>query len=316
MNVQAYIDGIPSRDLEAVDRAGLDRRVLARRGAQAVLKMVIEDGFFHADPHPGNVFYLPGNRVAFIDFGMAGHLSERRRDELSELLNGLAERDCESVVDVLLDWAGAAQVDPEKLTIDVDGFIDRYHGVPLNQLKVGEMLADMTVLLRDHELVLPPDLALVLKVCVTLEATGRELDPDFDMAGEAAPFLRAAVLARRGPAVLAKRGWRALTAALEIFAELPQDLRRILRSARSGRLQVHVDLTRLSRFGNQLDRAASRLTAGVVTAALIIGSSIVMTIEGGPALLGLPLFGLLGFLCAAAGSLWLLYSIWRSGRGE
>jgi ubiquinone biosynthesis protein len=136
------------------------------------------------------------------------------------------------------------------------------------------------------------------------------------MAGEAAPFLRAAVLARRGPAVLAKRGWRALTAALEIFAELPQDLRRILRSARSGRLQVHVDLTRLSRFGNQLDRAASRLTAGVVTAALIIGSSIVMTIEGGPALLGLPLFGLLGFLCAAAGSLWLLYSIWRSGRGE
>jgi len=316
MNVQAYIDGIPSRDLEAMDRAGLDRRVLASRGAQAVLKMVIEDGFFHADPHPGNVFYLPENRIAFIDFGMAGHLSERRRDELSELLNGLVERDSESVVDVLLDWAGAAQVDTEKLTTDVDGFIDRYHGVPLNQLRVGEMLADMTALLRDHELALPPDLALVLKVCVTLEATGRELDPDFDMAGEAAPFLRAAVLARRGPAALAKRGWRALAAALEIFAELPQDLRRILRSARSGRLQVHVDLTRLNRFGNQLDRAASRLTVGVVTAAFIIGSSIVMTIEGGPTLLGLPLFGLLGFAGAVAGGVWLLYSIWKSGRGE
>ena len=269
MNVQAYIEGIPSRDLEAVDRAGLDRGVLARRGTQAVLKMVIEDGFFHADPHPGNVFYLPENRVAFIDFGMA---------------------------------------------VDVDGFIDRYHGVPLNQLRVGEMLADMTALLRDHELALPPDLDLVLKVCVTLEATGRELDPDFDMAGEAAPFLRAAVLARRGPAALAKRSWRALAAALEIFADLPQDLRRILRSARSGRLQVHIDLTRLNRFGNQLDRAASRLALGVVTAALIIGSSIVMTIEGGPTLLGLPVFGLLGFLGAVAGGAWLLHSIWRSGR--
>jgi len=315
MNVQAYIEGIPSRDLEAVDRAGLDRGVLARRGTQAVLKMVIEDGFFHADPHPGNVFYLPENRVAFIDFGMAGHLSDRRRDELSELLNGLVERDSESVADVLLDWAGAAQIDTEKLTVDVDGFIDRYHGVPLNQLRVGEMLADMTALLRDHELALPPDLALVLKVCVTLEATGRELDPDFDMAGEAAPFLRAAVLARRGPAALAKRSWRALAAALEIFADLPQDLRRILRSARSGRLQVHIDLTRLNRFGNQLDRAASRLALGVVTAALIIGSSIVMTIEGGPTLLGLPVFGLLGFLGAVAGGAWLLHSIWRSGRG-
>jgi ubiquinone biosynthesis protein len=207
-------------------------------------------------------------------------------------------------------------VDAEKLGADIDGFIDRYHGVPLNQLKVGDMLADMTALLRDHELFLPPDLALVLKVGVTLEATGRALDPAFDMAGEAAPFLHAAVLARRGPAALAKRGWRALAATLEIFAELPQDLRRMLRSARSGRLQVHVDLTRLSRFGNQLDQAASRLTLGVVIAALIIGSSIVMTIEGGPTLLGLPVFGLLGFLGAAAGGVWLLYSIWRSGRGE
>ncbi|MGB5080644.1 MAG: AarF/UbiB family protein, partial [Burkholderiales bacterium] len=203
INVQAYIDGIPGRDLGALDRAGLDRGVLARRGAQAVLKMVIEDGFFHADPHPGNVFYLPGNRIAFIDFGMAGHLPERRRDELAELLNGLVERDSASVVEVLLDWADAAQVDPEKLTIDIDGFVDRYHGVPLNRLRVGEMLADMAGLLRDHELALPPDLALVLKVCVTLETTGRELDPEFDMAGEAAPFLRAAVLARRGPAALA-----------------------------------------------------------------------------------------------------------------
>jgi ubiquinone biosynthesis protein len=316
VNVQAYIDGIPSRELEAVDRAGLDRLVLARRGAQAVLKMVLEDGFFHADPHPGNVFYLPENRIAFIDFGMVGRLSERRRDELSELLNGLVERDSESVVDVLLDWAGAAQVDSEKLTADIDGFIDRYHSVPLKQLRVGDMLVDLTALLRDHELFLPPDLALVLKVGVTLEATGRELDPAFDMAGEAAPFLRAAVFARRGPAGLAKRSWQALTAALEIFAELPQDLRRILRSARSGRLQVHVDLTRLARFGNQLDRAASRLTVGVVTAALIIGSSIVMTVEGGPTLLGLPVFGLLGFLGAVAGGAWLLYSIWRSGHGD
>ncbi|MGB5080384.1 MAG: ubiquinone biosynthesis protein UbiB, partial [Burkholderiales bacterium] len=120
----------------------------------------------------------------------------------------------------------------------------------------------------------------------------------------------------RGPAALAKRGWRALATLLEMFAELPRDLRRVLRSARSGRLQVHIDLTRLDRFGNQLDRAASRLTVGVVTAALIIGSSIVMTVGGGPELLGLPLFGLLGFLGAALGGLWLLYSIWRSGRGE
>jgi ubiquinone biosynthesis protein len=316
MNVQAYVDGVPSRDLAAVDRAGLDRRVLARRGAQAVLKMMIEDGFFHADPHPGNVFYLPENRIAFIDFGMVGRLSERRRDELVELLNGLVERDSASVVDVLLDWSGALQVDRERLATAVDEFVDQYHGVPLEKLNVSAMLLDMTVLLRDHGLALPPDLALVLKACVTLEATGRELDPAFDMVGEAAPFLRAATLARRAPTALARRGWRALSTFVGILAELPQDLRQLLRSARSGGLQVHVDVTRLNRFGDRLSAAANRLTVGVVVAALIIGSSIVMTVEGGPTLLGLPFFGLLGFLGAVAGSLWLLFSIWRSGRSE
>jgi ubiquinone biosynthesis protein len=119
VNVQQYIDGTPSREPEALAAAGLDRAVLAHRGAQAMLKMVLEDGFFHADPHPGNVFYLPGNRVAFIDFGMAGHLSERRRDELVRLLDGLVGRDAEGVVDILLEWAGAAQVDSEKLASDV-----------------------------------------------------------------------------------------------------------------------------------------------------------------------------------------------------
>ena len=314
VNVQAYIDGTPSRDPELLQAAGLERRVLAHRGAQAMLKMVLEDGFFHADPHPGNVFYLPGNRVAFIDFGMVGHLSERRRDQLVQLLDGLVGRDAESVVDTLLDWAGTSPLDADRLAGDIEAFIDRYHGVPLQDLRMGAMLADMTALLREHRLGLPPDLALVLKACVTLETYGRELDPQFDLVGEAAPFLQAARLARFGPGRLAKRGARAGRLLLATLAELPHDLRELARSARSGKWQVHVDLTSLHGFGNQLDGAANRLAIGIVTAAFIVGSAIVMTVQGGPTLLGLPLFGLLGFLGAAAGGAWLLISILRSGR--
>ena len=316
VNVQAYVEGTPSRDTAALDAAGLDRRVLAHRGAQAMLKMVLEDGFFHADPHPGNLFYLPGNRIAFIDFGMAGHLSERRRDELVQLLNGLVGRDADAVVDILLEWAGAAQVEPDKLALDIDAFIDRYHGLPLHELRMGAMLGDLTALLREHRLALPPDLALVLKACVTLETYGRELDPGFDMVGEAAPLLRAATLERLGPASLAKRGWRASRMLVELLAGLPRDLRELVRSARNGRLQVHVDLTSLHRFGSQLDGAANRLAIGIVTAAFIVGSAIVMTVEGGPTLAGLPFFGLLGFGGALAGGAWLLVSILRSGSGR
>jgi ubiquinone biosynthesis protein len=279
-----------------------------------MLKMVLEDGFFHADPHQGNLLYLEGERVAFIDFGMTGHLGAARRDELVRLLHSLVERDAEGAVEVLLDWAEGQKVDADAVGTDVDAFIDRYHGLALTELRAGAMLSDLTHLLRGHGLALPPDLALVLKVCVALESVGRELDENFDMVAEAAPFLEAATAERYGPRALMRRGRRAAGTALELLAALPSDLRALARSLRRGGASVQVHVAVLGHFGHQLDTAASRMTVGVVVAALIIGSSIVMTVQGGPTLLGLPFFGLLGFLGAVAGSLWLLISIWRGGR--
>ena len=176
------------------------------------------------------------------------------------------------------------------------------------------MLTDITVIMRDNELVMPPDLALLFKVFITLEGLGRLLDPEFDMVSEAEPFLKRAMLARYHPDVLARKGWKNFTEFVELLSSLPRDLRRLLQSARRGALEMNVDITRLDQFGHELDRAASRLTVGLVTAAMIIGTSIVMTVEGGPTMFGLPVLGLLGFLGAGIGGVWLLISIWRSGR--
>lgn len=315
--VQEFIDGIPGRNLADVDRAGLDRKILARRGAHAVLKMIVEDGFFHADPHPGNIFYLPGNRLAFIDFGMVGRLTAERRDQLIRLLLGLVRHEPARVADVLLDWtAGNGATDEDGLLLEIEAFVDQYHGVPLKQIRLDTMLTELAAILRQHRLTLPPDLALLIKAFISLEGMGRELDPGFDMAGEAMPLLEQAMRARYAPKAIIKRGWQAASEALALVAGLPHDLSRLLRAARRGRLEVHIDVTHLERVGNQLDRAISRLVVGLVVAALIIGSSIVMTVPGGPSLLGLPFFGLLGFLGAVAGSLWLLLSIRKSGRAD
>lgn len=316
VNVQQYIDGIPGRALDAVDQAGLNRKILARQGAQTALKMILEDGFFHADPHQGNIFYLPGNRIAFIDFGMVGRLPERRRYQVVSLLHCMVEQDAPGVVDVLLDWARDTPIDTESLIVDVEAFVDQYHGVPLKGFDLGVMLTDLTALLRDHALSLPSDLVLLIKALITLEGVARQLDPDFDMVAEASPFLQRAMRARYAPEALAKRGWQAVTGSVDLLTGLPQDLRQLLRSARSGRFQLHVDVTRLKKFGNQLDRAASRMAVGNIIAALIIGSSIVMTVKGGPTLFGLPMLGTLGFIGAGLGGIWLLFSIWRSGRGR
>jgi ubiquinone biosynthesis protein len=317
VNVQDFVEGIPGEDLAALDAAGLDRVLLAKRGAQAVVKMIVEDGFFHADPHPGNVFYQPGNRLAFIDFGMVGRLSPRRREELLRLLLGLVQREPQAVAEVLLDWTGDTHhVNLAQLESEIEGFVDQYHGTPLAQLHLGQMLAEVTNILREHTLALPADLALLIKAFISLEAMGRVLDPEFHMAQEALPQLRAALRARYKPKVLAGRVGHALQQTLATVERLPHDIAHLLRRARRGQLQVGIEVAHLKHTADQIDRASNRLSMALVIAALIIGSSIVMTVSGGPTLFGLPAFGLLGFAGAVGGALWLVHSIRRDHRRD
>lgn len=267
LNVQDYIAGIPGRDLAAADAIGLDRKLLARRGAQAVLKMILEDGLFHADPHPGNVFYLGDKRVALIDFGMVGHLSEERRYQLASLLHGLVAHDPARVADVLLDWSKGDDVDTDLLQPEIDAFLDRYHGVALKGLDLAGMLGDAVALLREHRLALPPDLALLMKAFITLEGLGRQLDPDFDMAAEAAPLIQQVLVAHASPLALVRRSRRTLGGLLNLVGGLPGDLRQLLRAARRGKLQIQVEVLPLKELGERLDRAASRLAVAIVTPA-------------------------------------------------
>ncbi len=318
VNVQDFVGGIAGNQLDRLTpEAGYDRRLLAERGAHAVLKMIVQDGFFHADPHPGNVFYLSDNRIAFIDFGMVGRLSERRREELLQLLLGLVERHPQTVADVLLDWTGDDHgVNLSQLETEIEAFVDQYHGTPLAELSLGQMLGDVTAILRDHRLGLPSDLALLIKAFISLEGMGRGLDPDFHMATQATPMLRRVVREGYRPKVIATRAWKTLRRTLAIAEQLPHDVSRLLRNARRGRVHVGIELAHLKRVGDQIDRAANRLAMALVIAALIIGSSIVMNVQGGPSLFGLPAFGFLGFIGAVVGGMWLVRSIWRSSRGR
>jgi ubiquinone biosynthesis protein len=278
--------------------------------------MVLADGFFHADPHPGNVFYLPGNRLAFIDFGMVGRLTGERRDQLSDLLYSFAQRDSGHAAELLVDWADEPDVDMQSLGADIEGFIDEFHGIPLDQIEVGRLLGDLTALMREHKLALPSDLALLFKAAISLDGLGRMLDPDFDMVSAARPFLERIVRERRSPRALAKLGATSLREAIALVAGLPRDLRRLLKALDRGAMTVHVDVSHLDRVFERMDRSVSRLTMGIVTAALIIGSSIVMTVRTESTWFGLPLFGLLGFVGAIVCGIWLLISIVRSGHHD
>lgn len=310
INVQEFIDGIHGYDISLLEQAGLDRKLLAKRGVEAVLKMILEDGFFHADPHPGNCFYLSDNRLAFIDFGMVGRLSEERREQVLNLLRGLIDKDSSRVIKVLLQWSTNAPVqNRDSFTLDIDDFIGQYHDIPLKELKITELFNRLTTLLRDHQLNLPPDLTLLLKAFITLDGLGRQLDPEFNLIQEASPQLNRIFLERYSPSELFRRGKGNLFNLAELITDLPRDLHQLLESLRHGSMGVKIDINKPVWLSKELDRAINRLSGSLVTSALIVGSSIVTTVQGGSS----SLFGLMGFIGAFVGGIWLLFSIWRSG---
>ena len=315
--VQEHIEGVPGTDPTAVEKAGLDRKLLAARGADAFLKMILVDGFFHADPHPGNVFFLPGNRIVVIDFGMVGRLSPQRRKQVIDLMAGLARMDEEPMLDVLLDWADDAYVDEAKLAADVNELAFEYEGAPLKDIRIGNVIRQFTGIVRSHSIVLPSDLSLMLKALITMEGLARQYDPDFHITEHITPMLQRALRERYQPGELVRRGRSAVSEFLGLVGGVPRDLARLLREARRGKTRIDLDLKRLDTFGQRLDRTLDRVTIGIMTASLVIGSAIVMSVREGPVILGIPVLpaiGLLGYVLAFLNSLWIFYGIWRSGR--
>jgi ubiquinone biosynthesis protein len=315
--VQEHVEGIPATNPPAVAAAGLDRKVLAARGVDAFLKMILLDGFFHADPHPGNVFYVPGNRIVIIDFGMVGRLSPQRRAQVIDLLGGLARMAEEPMLEVLMDWAGDAYVDEIKLAADVNEMVFDYEGVPLKDIRVGTVIRQFAGIVREHSIVLPSDLSLMFKALITLEGLGRQYDPDFHITDHLTPLVKSALAERYQPNELMRRGRSAVSEFMSVVGGVPRDLARFLREARRGKTRIDLDLKRLDSFGRQLDRTLDRVTVGIMTASLVIGSAIVLTVQDGPTFLGIPVLpavGLFGYLLAFLNSIWIVYGIWRAGR--
>jgi ubiquinone biosynthesis protein len=314
VNVQEELVGVPGTDFARARAEGFDLELLAARGADAVLQMILIDGYFHADPHPGNVVYMPGNRLGLLDFGMVGRITDSRREQLIDFLEALIHKDEVGMLNVLTLWSGDAEIDEEHLAYDISEMVFGYDNLTLKDIRIGALLSEVTGVMRDNHLALPPDLTLLFKAIITLEGLGHQLDPEFHMVDHLTPFVRRVMEARYSPQALARRARRGLKEIAEIVVGLPRDVARLFRMARRGRLRVDLDLKRLDHFGLQLNQAANRLTMGILTASLVVGSSIIMTVQGGPELFGLPLFGLLGFVVAFFNSVWILYAIWRSGK--
>lgn len=310
INVQEFVEGIPGVNIQAIDEAGMDRKRIAQTGANAVLKMIMVDGVFHADPHPGNFFILPGERIAFIDFGMIGRVSEVRRQQIMKLLQALLQNDAEGLCTILLEWSDRAGEDPGELLVAVDEFLGKYSGRSMEHMDLSVMVGDLLSLVRNNNLTMPPDQAMLLKVFVSLEGAFKKLDPAFDMMVAIQPTLQEAVINQFSPQALGKRGLKVLVQYLELFADLPKEIRRGIQTVKTGSMKFRIDLNQLENMQRSLTRASNRLAVSAITSALIVGTSIIISFGEGPVIAGINVFEVFGIGAIMGGAL-VLFSIWR-----
>jgi len=314
--VMDFVDGIKASDLEELEREGLDRIVVAERGAQLILKQIFQHGFFHADPHPGNILVLEDNVIAPLDYGMVGNLDEATIEALGSVLAGIINKDSNRILRAF-DALGVTREVTNRITLrtDINGFISQYYEIPLQELRVSILLKEVFEIFRAHQMTLPSNLSLMLKALVTVEGLGRLLHPDFDMVSEVRPYVSQIMYRRYDP----RRRFRDFLNVFDDFSslveELPQGLRDTLRRINAGELRIQFEHRNLKKLTKELNQSSNRISSAVIIAALIIGSSLVMQVPSGPSLFGFPLLGVIGYLIASILGLLLLWNIFRSRRG-
>lgn len=308
-----YIDGLKPTNADALRAAGLDPPLLAKRGADFVLRQIFEFGVFHSDPHPGNMFMLPDNIVVAIDFGQVARLRQRDRALLGDLVLAIVEKDPRQILravesaDLLDD-----RTDSDALQADAEEIIDRYYHRPLKDIPLHDVIGQIFRLIREHHLCPPAQFTMMLKSLMTIESLALELDPGFDIIAALKPHARRYRLEQLDPRKLFQRMGHAFRDAGNLAARMPADARALLAKARKGDFQLRVHHEHLEQLTHTLDKSSNRISFSLIIAALLVASSMLTPQEGLVlGLVPLQVLGVIGYCAAAVLGLWLLVSILR-----
>jgi ubiquinone biosynthesis protein len=308
-----YVDGIKASNIDMIEKAGLDRQTIAKRGTHLSFRQVFEFGFFHADPHSGNIMVLPENVIAPLDYGMVGQIDEVTIDHLGDLIVGVIRKDIHRIIRAfehlgIVDYT----VDIDALKIDIADIIGKYYGASLEGLEIRILMDEFFKLIQSYHLVLPPRLSLALKALLTAEGLGRLVYPDFDAVSELRPYLRKIIMRRYDPGRKFKEGLILIEDLALLAEELPKKTRIIINKAASGKFAIQFEHRNLEHLVDELGKSSNRLSAALIISALIIGSSFVIQAAIAPKIFGYPLIGVVGFLLASILGLKLIWDMFRN----
>ena len=310
-----FMEGIKISDIDRIDKAGYDRELITVRGADFLLKQVFEHGFFHADPHPGNIFVLPDNVICLLDFGMTDSIDRQTREEFVDLIDSVVHQQESRAAQMLLKLTSwDHEPDIRLLEKDVADFMGQHLYKPLKDIEIGKLLNRLLELVSRHRLIVPPEIFLMMKTLTTIEGVALMLNPDFDMVRQTAPFIERVKLARFYPGRIAGDIINLGSDMLQFAHRFPKDMLDIMRLIRQQKLSVQMEHKGLETMLATYDQISNRISFSIIIAALIIGSALIVISAIPPLFYGISLIGIIGFLAAAIMGIWLLVAILRKGR--
>jgi ubiquinone biosynthesis protein len=305
--------GIKLADADRLTRAGIDLEEAARQGARLFLEMIFTHGFYHADPHPGNLLLLEGGVIGLLDYGMVGRIDEGLLEDIEEMLLAVGNRDSVQLTSIITRvGATPAMLDTASLSLDVSDYLSHYANQPLNEFNLSGALNEMISIIRRYQIMLPARLSLLIKVLVMLEGTARLVSPRFSLIEILEPYRSKMLLRRLSPGRQLRKLRRLYSELEHLAAVLPRGILDIVQQVQSGRFDIHLD-------HRGLEPSVNRLVLGLLTSALFLGSSMLLSTNV-PPLLKLPwmeghlsILGFAGCTLAIALGLRLLRAINKSG---
>ncbi len=309
------IHGVKASEVDQLRRQGANLPLVAKRGCNLIMEQIFVHGFFHADPHPGNIFILPDNVVCFLDFGMMGRLSRKNREDFTDLVLYIVDRNERKVTDSVLKLTDHYDdIDRDALSRDLSEMLDRYLYLPLKELEADKILQDLLDLVSRHRIFFKPNFYLMMKAITTVEGVGRVLDPDLELIKLAQPFMKKVKTDRLRLNRIAQEAGLTTSEYLDLLRDLPEELRSILSQLRQGRMKLEFEHRGLAELKAALDQVSNRISFAIVLASLVIGSSLIILSGIPPKWHDIPIIGLIGFLLAGVMGFWLLVSILRHGK--
>lgn len=309
------MEKVTGRRLDEVSLTPEERRRIARNGALSLLHQILISGFFHADPHAGNLALTPDGRLCFFDWGMVGQLTRRMRHHLADLFVAAVDHDAERIVRIagLLSYSGR-RIDLKKMEKEVDFTLRQHLDFDSGPAEVGHLILRLFYIFGSNGIDVIEDYSLMAKSVLSIEEMAEALDPEFDIRHCAMPMIKRLQRERRHPGVLWKDVSSTLGTTLQLIKDVPGEIARVVRRVENDDLTLNFQHKGLEEMSDSLNSASNRITLGVIIGSLLIGSSLIITTGIEPYLFGFPAIGIVGYLLSAVLSFWIVIDIIRHGR--